>query len=246
MSTALSSLLLAIFSALAVPAFGQSILTAAAASDLTKLEPALDRAFYETNPKVRIRWVNAASAILSQQIEHGAPYDIFMSANVQYVERLATNGKLLPDSVAAYGVGRLGMLWRDNKPHRIQDLTQKWVRFIAIPNPELAPYGVAARDALQHEGIWKQVQPKIVYGENVRETLEMFDSGNADVVITSDSLLPNRHPQIIPTDWHRPILQKAGIVAASPNRALAEKFMRFLVSPPGRAVFAKFGFSSPE
>jgi molybdate transport system substrate-binding protein len=244
MSLALSSLLLAIF--VAVPALAQSTLTVAAASDLTKLEPVLDRAFYQTNPTVLVRWVNAASAILSQQIEHGAPYDVFMSANVQYIEKLASNGKMASGSVAAYGVGRLGMLWRDGKQHKINDLAQDWVRFVAIPNPELAPYGVAAVEALKHEGLWKQVQKKIVYGENVRETLEMFDSGNADVVITSDSLLPKRHPQIVPADWHSPILQKAGIVAASPNRALAEKFMKFLVSPAGQAVFAQFGFNSPK
>ncbi|MGH9651961.1 MAG: molybdate ABC transporter substrate-binding protein [Bryobacteraceae bacterium] len=240
----MSSLLLTIF--LAVPALAQSTLTVAAAADLTKLEPVLDRAFYQTDPGVRVRWVNAASAILSQQIDHGAPYDVFMSANVQYIEKVVSNGKMAPGSVAAYGVGRLGMLWRGGKSHSIKDLTQNWVRFVAIPNPKLAPYGVAAVQALKHEGLWKQVQKKIVYGENVRETLEMFDSGNADVVITSDSLLPKRHPQIIPADWHRPILQKAGIVAASPNRALAEKFMHFLVSPAGQAVFAQFGFSSPK
>ncbi len=244
MSRALSSLLLAIF--LAVPALAQSTLTVAAAADLTKLEPVLDRAFYQTNPGVRVRWVNAASAILSQPIDHGAPYDVFMSATVQYIEKVVSNGKMAPGSVAAYGVGRLGMLWRGGKSHPIKDLTQNWVRFVAIPNPKLAPYGVAAVQALKHEGLWKQIQKKIVYGENVRETLEMFDSGNADVVITSDSLLPKRHPQIIPADWHRPILQKAGIVAASPNRKLAEKFMQFLVGPAGQAVFAQFGFSSPK
>lgn len=242
----MSSLLLTIFGALVSFGSPPSILTVAAASDLTKLEPVLDQAFYRSNPNVRIRWVNAASAILSQQIDHGAPYDVFMSANVQFVEKLASNGKLAPDSVAAYGIGRLGMLWRDGKPHQISDLEQKWVRFVAIPNPELAPYGGAAVEALKHEGLWNRVQKKIVYGENVRETLEMFDSGNADAVITSDSLLPKRHPQVIPADWHRPILQKAGVVAASPNRALAEKFMRFLVSPAGQAVFAQFGFSSPK
>ncbi|MGH9582603.1 MAG: molybdate ABC transporter substrate-binding protein [Bryobacteraceae bacterium] len=243
----LSSLLPFAFLALAAPAFAATTtLTVAAASDLTALEPVLDRAFYETNSHVRLRWVNAASAILSQQIDHGAPYDIFMSANVQYITQLASNGKLLRDSVAAYGVGRLGLLWHDGKHHPVKDLTQSWVRFVALPNPQLAPYGVAARHAVKHEGLWKQVQPKIVYGENVRETLEMFDSGNADAVITSDSLLPKRNPQIIPQEWHQPILQKAGVVAASPNRAAAEKFMQFLVGSAGQAVFAQFGFSSPK
>jgi molybdate transport system substrate-binding protein len=246
MSMKLSSILLTGFFALTAPALPQSTLTVAAASDLTALEPDLAQAFYETNSHIHLRWVNAASAILSQQIDHGAPYDLFMSANVQFIGQLASNGKLRPDSVAAYGTGRLGLLWRDGKQHGIKDLAQGWVRFVALPNPQLAPYGVAAVQALKHEGVWGQIQPKIVYGENVRETLEMFESGNADAVITSDSLLRGRNPQIVPQDWHQPILQKAGIVAASPNLAAAQKFMAFLVGPAGQAVFARFGFSSPN
>jgi molybdate transport system substrate-binding protein len=244
MSLNLSSLLLAFL--LTTNGSSPATLTIAAASDLTALEHDLELAFYHSNPNVRLNWVNAASAILSQQIAHGAPYDIFMSANSQFVDQLASNGKLAPGSVRIYAVGRLGMLWRDGKHHTLADLRQNWVRFVALPNPELAPYGAAARQALERERLWREVQTKIVYGENVREALELFNSGNADAVITSASLLKGGNPQFIPQEWHTPIIQKAGIVSASPNRAAAQQFLQFLITPAAQAIFAQFGFSSPH
>jgi molybdate transport system substrate-binding protein len=183
--------------------------------------------------------------VLAQQIHNGAPYDVFMSANVQFVQDLVNSGDLRPDSVIAYAVGRVGVLWRDGKHHPIKDLASNEVRFVALPNPKLAPYGVAAQQALEHAGIWAQVRPKVVYGENVRQTLELFRSGNADAVLTSDSLLQGRNPQLIPADWHKPILQKAGVVAKTPNAEAARKFLSFLSTPAAQAVFAQFGFSKP-
>jgi molybdate transport system substrate-binding protein len=224
---------------------GQTTLTVAAASDLTNIEPSLASAFRKYEPKVEVRFVTAASAMLRQQIDSGAPYDVFLSANAEYVDKLASSRKLTPDSVKSYATGRVGVLWSDKKHHNINDLMQSWVRFVALPNPKLAPYGVAAQQALEHAGIWQQVQPKVVYGENVRQTLQLFESGNADAVLTSDSLLQGKSPDLIPPDWHRPIVQKGGIVAASPNQQAARKFLDFVVSPAGQAVFAQFGFGGP-
>jgi len=183
--------------------------------------------------------------MLKEQIASGAPYDVFLSANAEFVDQLASSGKLVPESVKAYAAGRVGMLWSDKKHHSLNDLAQSWVRFVALPNPKLAPYGVAAQQALEHAGIWKQVQPKVVYGENVRQTLQLFESGNADVVLTSDSLLQGKDPDLIPADWHRPIIQKGGIVAASSNQQAARKFLDFVLSPAGQAIFAQFGFGTP-
>lgn len=215
----------------------QTTLTIAAAADLTPLQSPLS-----ARSPVRLRFVTGASAALAQQIENGAPYDIFLSANAQYVDRLASSRKIDPASVRTYAVGRLGLLWRDGKRHSVSDLAADWVRFVALPNPQLAPYGVAAQQALEHAGIWTKVRPKVVYGENVRETLELFTSGNADAVLTSASLLPDEHPDLIPDDWHAPIVQKGGIVASTQNLAAAQRFMDFLASPAGQAVFAQFGF----
>ncbi|HEX4748661.1 MAG TPA: molybdate ABC transporter substrate-binding protein [Bryobacteraceae bacterium] len=220
----------------------QTTLTVAAASDLTTLEPVLQQEF-EKPTEVRIRWVTGASATLAQQIESGAPYDVFLSANAQFVDQLSAKGKIEPNSIEAYAVGRLGLLWRDGKQHELKDLAADWVRIVALPNPQLAPYGAAAQAALEHLRIWTAVHPKVVYGENVRQTLQLFESGNADAVLTSDSLLQGKAAQLIPGDLHPPIVQKAGIVAGTKYHKAAEQLLAFLRSPAAQAVFKKFGFS---
>jgi molybdate transport system substrate-binding protein len=235
-------LLFAIF--LPTLSVAQTTLTVAAAADLASLEPELSHAFRDTYPQIALRFVSEASGALTQQIENGAPYDVFLSANAQFVDRLAKEGKLRPESVLAYAEGRLGMLWRDRKPHETSELRENWVHFIALANPKLAPYGLAAQQALEHAGIWKSVQRKVVYGENVRQALQLFESGNADAVITANSLLKGKGAQLIPENWHQPILQKAGIVASTKNREAAASFLTFLVSPAGKRVFTSFGFGT--
>lgn len=242
MSLRLSSCLAAGIVILSHISVAQVTLTVAAASDLTNMEPLLTSSFGKIQPDIHLRFVTASSAMLAQQIRNGAPYDVFLSANAQYVDGLSSAGKLARDSVRTYAIGRVAMLWRDGKHHPVNDLAQSGVRFVALPNPKLAPYGVAAQQALEHAGLWQQVQPKIVYGENVRQALQLFESGNADAVLTSDSLLQGKDPQLIPDDWHQPITQKGGIVAGSQNAEAARKFLDFLVSPAGQAVFAQFGF----
>lgn len=240
MSTLIALLFVGIF---ALPVYCQiTTLTVAAAADLSNLEPDLVASFRKAEPSLTLRFVTAASGVLSQQIQNCAPFDVFLSANAQFVDRLASNGKLRADSVTTYAVGRVGVLWRDGKAHPLTDLTQSSVRFVALANPKLAPYGVAAEQSLQHEGILDRVRPKIVYGENVRQALQLFESGNADAVLTADSLLGGKHPDIIPDAWHKPIVQKGAAVTASNHREAADRFLIFLKGPAGRAVFAKYGF----
>lgn len=243
MSAGLSSIFAILLLLFLKPCVGQTTLTIAAAADLSQLEPKLADAFRKNEP-IRVRFVTEASAMLAQQIENGAPYDIFLSANAAYIDRLASIRKIEPNSVITYAIGRVGVLWRDGKPHPLSDLAQNWVRFVALPNPRLAPYGVAAQQALEHARLWEFVRQKVVYGENVRQALQFFDSGNADAVLTSASLLQGRNPDLIPADWHQPIVQKAGIVSGTKNLEAARKFLGFLTSPAGQAVFASFGFSA--
>ena len=179
--------------------------------------------------------------MLAQQIENGAPYDVFLSANAKFVDRLVLAGKLAPQPVV-YATGRLAILWRDGKHHDVNDLAQNWVRFVALANPQLAPYGAAAQEALEHAQLWARIKPKVVYGENIRQTLQLFDSGNADAVLTAAGLVMERHPQMIPADWHQPIIQKAGIVAAGSKQKEAALLLRFLVAPAGQEIFARHGF----
>jgi molybdate transport system substrate-binding protein len=244
MSVRLSSFL-AIFLTLPLsPSVAQTTLTVATAADLSPLETLLQQQFEKTNP-IRLRFVTGASATLAQQIENGAPYDVFLSANAAFVDRLALSRKIDPATVRAYAVGQVGLLWKDGKSHDFKDLAADWVRIVALPNPKLAPYGVAAQQALEHLGIWKAVQPKIVYGENVRQTLELFESGNADAVLTSGSLLQGKPVTTIPNSWHAPILQQVGIVAASTQHQAAQWFINFLLSPVAQSIFSKFGFIPP-
>ena len=245
MSVYLSTILTGILLATATVSPADTTLTVAAAADLSALEPELSTAFCKNEANVRVRFVTESSGVLSQQIENGAPYDVFMSANAAFVDGLASFRKLLPDSVLTYAQGHLGVLWRDGKTHPFKDLTADWVRFVALPNPKLAPYGVAAQEALEHLGIWAQVQPKVVYGENVRQTLQLFDSGNADAVLTAGSLLKGRSAEFVPQNWHQPRSSEGGsCLGQRQSRARPPLHCKFLTSPAGQAVFAKYGFGS--
>jgi molybdate transport system substrate-binding protein len=231
-----SSLIILLLSFFCSKSFAQqNTLTIAAASDLSSAEPMLTAAFEKTNPSIRVRFVNGASAALAQQIQQGAPFDAFLSANVVLVDQLQLA------SPKTYAVGHVAMLWKDSKPHPLNDLAGPGVRFMALPNPKLAPYGLAAKQVLQRAGLWDKIQLKIVYAENVRQALELFDSGNADAVLTSASLIINRHPQILPSE----VLQKGGIVPATKMPEAAQKFLDWLVSPPAQQILATFGFDKP-
>jgi molybdate transport system substrate-binding protein len=236
---------LAVFTLAALAGAGLSpaaSLTVAAAADLASAERDLTDGFHRAFPVDSARFVFGASGALAQQIGNGAPYDLFLSANEAFVDQLALTGKILPDSVKVYAQGQVGMLWRDGKSHKVSELEDKAVRFIAIANPKLAPYGLAAQQSLEHEGLWDSLRTKVVFGENVRQALQMFDSGNADVVLTAYSLIADRPGvTVIPAQWHRPIRQKVGIVAASANAETARHFIAFLGSRSGAAILRQHG-----
>ncbi len=245
MSPGLSSYLAATFFFFSLCSVAQTTLTVAAAADLTQLQPHLASSFGKIEPTTAVRFVTGSSALLTQQIENGAPYDVFLSANAQFIDRLGSSGKLLPASIHSYAIGRVAVLWRDGKHHPLSNLTADWVRFAALPNPQLAPYGAAAQQALEHAGLWEKVKPKIVYGENVRQALQLFESGNADAVLTSASLLVGKNAVLVPANLHQPIVQKLGITSRSQNQKAAQKFVDFLLSPAGQALFSQFGFAKP-
>lgn len=177
--------------------------------------------------------------MLARQIEYGAPYDVYLSANERFVVDLAAQGKLDPKSVRVYGLGRVAIWSKDRSIGKLSDLGS--VRRLSLPNPAHAPYGVAARQALEKEGTWKSLETRIVYAENVRQALQFAESGNVDAAITAWSLVFDRGGILIPAGLHAPIRQAAGVVAASPNRALAFRFLDYLSSPDGRALLSRWG-----
>lgn len=218
-------------------------LVVAAASDLAplteKLEPAAARA-----AGLRVRFTLASSGSLEQQIRNGAPFDVFLSAAGSYVSSLAASGFLEPSSVTLYAYGRIGLWSHGGSVRAVEDLRRPDVLHVAIPNPEHAPYGVAARQALEKRGLWKAVEPKIVYGENVRQALQFAESGNAEAVLTSWTLLQGRGV-LLPADWHAPVSQTGGVLKTSAHPGEARLFLKFLTSPEGRKILFEGGLFPP-
>jgi molybdate transport system substrate-binding protein len=242
-----STILLLNFSALLSSVAGEtkSEILVAAAADLQPLEADLARAFVSTTG-ASVRFTFGSSGNLAQQIEHGAPYDVYLSANEGFVTRLADSGHLLKDSVQVYAQGRIALWSKGGHIRSLPELAQPAVRHISIANPVHAPYGVAARDALKNKGLWEKLVPKIVYGENVQQAFQYAETGNADAAIIAWSLVANKGGILLPAAWHAPIRQTGGVVASSKNVPLARRFLELLAGAQGGAVLTRFGFDPPS
>ncbi|HVW10025.1 MAG TPA: molybdate ABC transporter substrate-binding protein [Bryobacteraceae bacterium] len=189
----------------------------------------------------------ASTAQLAAQIENGAPFDVFTAADTEHVDALEKKSLLVPGSRAVYAIGVLA-LWIPPGSHasvaKLSDLTQPAVKVIALAKPELAPYGLAARETLQKLGIWNQVQSRIVYADNINMAKQYGTSGNADAVFTAYSLVLKEAGKVIPVDesLHSPINQALGIVAASKNQDAAKAFTAWLLTGHGRDGLRAFGY----
>ena len=220
-------------------------LTVAAASDLTPAFEEIGREFQIAH-KTRVVFIFGSTGMLTRQIENGAPVDVFAAANVSYIDQLNQKGLIIPDSRAIYARGRI-TLWTPNDSNlRLQgiaDLARPEVMRIAIANPDHAPYGLAARQALESAGIWEQVKPKLVYADNIRQTLQYAETGNVDVAIValSLSMQSNGRWTLIPEELHQPIDQGLGIITNTRNEPAARAFINFISSPQGKAVMKKYG-----
>ncbi|MEX2264323.1 MAG: molybdate ABC transporter substrate-binding protein [Bryobacteraceae bacterium] len=227
--------------AIGLPASAQELLVAAA-SDLNRAGPSLRLAFEKRAP-VKVRITYGSSGQLARQIENGAPYDIYLSANDSYVNALTQAGHLRPDSVRTYALGRLGLWSADSKIRSLDGLVPPSIRHIAIANPSHAPYGVAAKEALKR--IWSQLEGRIVYGENVLQAFQFAETGNAEAAVTAWSLVHDRGGLLLPAALHSPIRQTGGVVASSRHVNDAARFVAFLTSPEARAILKKSGFDLP-
>lgn len=185
-----------------------------------------------------------SSGMLARQIENGAPFDVYLSANEKFVRDLAAQGRIDPATVTPYATGRVA-IWSKQERYRSLAGLRKASR-IAIPNPAHAPYGVAAWQALEKQGLWSELEARVVYGENVRQAYQYAASGNADVVLTSWTLVFDRGGVLIPANLHEPVRQCAGVIATTRNRTVAGRFLEFLVSKEGRALLARHGLFPPD
>ena len=228
----------------------QDELTVAAASDLTPAFQEIGHEF-ESAYKTKVVFVFGSTGMLTKQIENGAPVDLFAAANVSYIDQLDQKGLIIPDSKAIYARGRI-TLWTPNdstlRLQSISDLARPEVTRIAIANPDHAPYGLAARQALESAGIWERVKPKLVYGDNIRQTLQYAETGNVEVAIVALSLSMQSHGRwtLIPEELHQPLDQGLAIMKSSQHQQAARSFAEFLRGPQAQAVLKKYGFTLPQ
>ena len=222
-------------------------ITVAAASDLTPAFEELGRTF-ESTYKTKVVFVFGSTGLLTQQIENGAPMDLFAAASMSYIDKLEHEGLIIPDSKAIYARGRITLWTTADSTLRlegIKDLARPEVMRIAIANPDHAPYGLAARQALESAGIWEAVKPKLVYGDNIRQTLQFAQTGNVDVAIVALSLSKQSHGRwsLIPEELHQPLDQGLAIMKTTRKEQSARAFAAFLAGPQGRAIMQKYGFA---
>jgi molybdate transport system substrate-binding protein len=228
----------------------QTDLTVAAASDVTKAFEEIGREFQKTTG-TKVVFNFGSSGMLAKQIENGAPIDLFAAANVDYVSQLEQKGLIVPDTKKIYARGRLVIWTPRNSAIRIEklaDLTSPEVKRIAIANPEHAPYGMAAKQALEHAGLWEAVKTKLVFGENIRQTMQYAQTGNVEVALVSLSLTAESDGQwvLVPAELHNPLDQAFAVIKGAKNEAAAHAFAAFAVGAQGQTIMKRYGFTLPQ
>lgn len=223
-------------------------MTIAAASSLRPTLDYLVEAYRVDNPDHKVSIVYGASGRLTAQIFNGAPFDFFMSADMDFPQRLADEGAAASEP-RIYGYGRI-VLWSANvdaSAMTLQDLAAKHIDRIAIAQPAVAPYGQRAREAMQAAGVWDEVEARLVFGENISQVAQMAQSGAADVGIIALSLvmqpeLAARGYTLIDAALHQPLAQGFVVTRRGADNVVAGAFARFLSTPAAHAVFRDNGF----
>jgi molybdate transport system substrate-binding protein len=233
---------------------GAQEIAVAAAADLSSVFPEVAARFEkETGTKVRMNFGSSGQFLL--QIENGAPFDLFFSADVQYPQRLESEGLTQPGTIYKYAIGELVLYVPNNSPldlsQGLRALQSPSAKRIAIANPKHAPYGRAAVEALKKEGLYDSLQSKFVMGENISQTAQFVQSGNADAGILALSLVlspqmkSSGHFVKLAASDYTPLEQAAVIVKSSKNKTAAERFLAFLRKPETVKLLSQYGFTLP-
>lgn len=222
----------------------------AAAADLQRALPDVLAAYGDRDGPVAPPTFGA-SGDLAEQIRGGAPFDVFLSADLTLPKALEGEGHVEAGSVVPYARGSLVLLVHPDVAAAVAslaDLAKPEVRKVAIANPEVAPYGKAARAALEKAGLWEPLQAKIVPAGSVSQASLHVEEGNADAALVSRSLVAGAKSKAVEVDpaLYPPRMQGLGITARSPNKARAREFIAFLLGEEGRRVLAGHGFAPPH
>lgn len=229
-------------------------ITIAAASDLQwVLKDTAAR--FEARTGIPVTLTFGSSGNFFSQIENGAPYDVFFSADIDYANMLEQHKFAEPGSLFRYATGKIALWIPNGSPLDINQglelLRNPSIRKLAIANPQHAPYGRAAEAALKKSGLWPEVSAKIVEGENISQTAQLVQSGNADAGILALSLVvaPAMKNQgkyyVIPAQLYPPLKQACVILRGSRHKTAAKQFVEFVKSPEIRQLFERYGFSVP-
>ena len=224
-------------------------LRVAAASDLAHAFAEIATEFQrKTGIAVEVEY--GASGLLAKQIEQGAPFALFAAANRNYVDQVIKAGKCDAATARSYARGRLVVWTRAGTapPAQLADLADPRFRKIAIANPDHAPYGKAAKQALEAAGLWPQVQDRIVLGENVQATMLYARDGNADAALVAQSLAAVTEggaSLAVDPALHAPLDQAMVVCGAGAARDAAKQFEAFMGSREARAVMTRYGFTLP-
>ncbi len=238
------------------PVRAQTAPTVAAASDLKfALEEVAARFEKDTGNKLRL--VFGASGNFYSQLLQGAPFQMFLSADESFVFKLADAGKTV-DRGRLYAVGRIGIMVPNGSPLKADGefadlaaaLKDGRLQKFAIANPEHAPYGARAKEALQRAGLWDAIQPKLVLGENISQTAQFATSGSTQGGIIALSLA--KEPSVgklgsfalIPESWHQPLRQRMVLMKDAP--APLRAFYDFIGTPTAQEVMVRYGFAMPK
>lgn len=198
----------------------------------------------------QVEFTFGSTGNLTTQIENGAPFDILAAANVAFVDRLKEQGLIIDDTQQLYAQGRIVLAVNREagvQATHLDNLLDPAISRVAIANPEHAPYGQAAKEALQSAGIWEELQAKLVLGENVRQTLQFVQTGDAPagIVALSIAQVPEVTYTLLPAELHNPLNQSMAVIKTTQNEAAARAFLEFVNGPEGRPIMKKYGFGLP-
>jgi molybdate transport system substrate-binding protein len=221
----------------------------AAAADLARAFPEV-AARFTRDTGTPVVFTFGSSGLLARQLAQGGPWDAFASADEVFVEQAVAAGACDAATRARYARGRLVVWWREPPPvappATLEELADGRFARVAIAQPEHAPYGRAAREALQGAGVWTALAPRVVFGENVRQALQFAASGNAQAALVARSLVDARGGWFeVPASMHAPLDQAIVACRTGGSPEGGSAWVRFVTSPPAQAILREHGFDPP-
>lgn len=234
-----------------VGAQGSAELIVSAAASLTNAFQELGQVFSRQHPHIKVVFNFASSGTLLQQLAKGAPVDVFASADQQTMNQAQEKGLIQTGSRRDFATNRLVMIvpaGAKDPVSQVQMLTQPAVKRVSLGNPDYVPAGRYAQEALVNLQLWEPLKSKYIFGESVRQVLDYVARGEVDVgfVYATDAVLARDRVRVVQKiKEHRPISYPIALVAAGKRTSAAQQFVDFVLSPPGQAILARYGFGAP-